>query len=67
MENFYEQYRILPMAPSQRNHIKHKREKYDKQKDLEQKNIKQKSVKEENPQVNSVYYSVDNQHNMISL
>ena len=31
MGNFYEQYRILPMAPSQRNHIKHKREKYDKQ------------------------------------
>ena len=32
MRNFCEQYRILPMAPSQRNHVKHKREKYDKQK-----------------------------------
>jgi hypothetical protein len=31
MRNFCEQYGILPMAPSQRNHIKHKREKYDKQ------------------------------------
>ena len=38
-----------------------------KQKDLEKKDIKQKRIKEENPQVNSVYYSVDNQHNMISL
>ena len=34
-----------------------------KQKDIEQKDIKQKEIKEENPQVNSVYYSVDNQHN----
>ena len=31
MGNFCEQYGILPMAPSQRKHIKHKREKYDKQ------------------------------------
>ena len=31
MGNFCEQYGILPMAPSQRNHIKHKKEKYDKQ------------------------------------
>jgi hypothetical protein len=45
----------------------HNQSNLNKQKDLEQKNIKQKSVKEENPPVNSVYYSVDNQHNMISL
>jgi hypothetical protein len=32
MRNFCEQYGILPMAPSQRNHVKHKREKYDKRK-----------------------------------
>ena len=31
MGNFYEQYGILPMAPSQKNHSKHKKEKYDKQ------------------------------------
>ena len=31
MGNFCEQYGILSMAPSQRKHIKHKREKYDKQ------------------------------------
>jgi hypothetical protein len=30
MGNFCEQYGILPMAPSQRNHIKHKNEKYHK-------------------------------------
>jgi hypothetical protein len=29
--NFCEQYGILPIAPSQRKHIKHKKEKYDKQ------------------------------------
>ena len=33
-----------------------------KQKDLEKKDIKQKRIKEENPQVNSVYYSVNNQN-----
>ena len=32
MGNFCEQYRILPMAPSQRNHVKHKNEKYNKRK-----------------------------------
>ena len=32
MGNICEQYGILPMAPSQRNHVKHKREKYDKRK-----------------------------------
>jgi hypothetical protein len=31
MRNFCEQCGILSMAPSQRKHIKHKREKYDKQ------------------------------------
>ena len=34
-----------------------------KQKDIDQIDIKQKGIKEENPKVNSVYYSVDNQHN----
>jgi hypothetical protein len=32
MGNFYEQYGILPIAPSQRSHIKHRNEKYQKQK-----------------------------------
>ena len=32
MGNFYEQYGILLMAPSQRNHVKHKNEKYNKRK-----------------------------------
>ena len=31
MGNFCEQYGILPIAPSQRNHIKHINEKYQKQ------------------------------------
>ena len=31
MGNFCEQYGILPMAPSQRNHIKHRNEKHHKQ------------------------------------
>ena len=31
MRNFCEQYGILPMAPSQRKYVKHKKEKYDKQ------------------------------------
>ena len=30
IRNFYEQYGILPMAPSQRNHDKHRHQKYDK-------------------------------------
>ena len=33
-----------------------------KQKHIEKKDIKQKGIKEENPQVNSVYYSVNNQN-----
>jgi hypothetical protein len=32
MRNFCEQYEILPMAPSQRNHIKHNNDKYQKRK-----------------------------------
>ena len=31
MRTFCEQYGILPMAPSQRKYVKHKKEKYDKQ------------------------------------
>ena len=31
MGNFCEQYGFLPMAPSQRKYVKHKKEKYDKQ------------------------------------
>ena len=34
MGNFCEQYGILPMAPSQRKYVKHKREKYDKQRKI---------------------------------
>ena len=32
MRNFCEQYEILPMAPTQRNHIKHNNDKYQKRK-----------------------------------
>ena len=40
MRNFCEQYGILPMAPSQRKHIKHKREKYDKKEEFGRKEKK---------------------------